>query len=314
MTLTDLRYIVALAQARHFGRAAEKCRVAQPTLSVAVKKLEEQLGVVLFERGAEVTPTPIGEQIIAQAQRVLAEAGRIPELAAQGRDALSGSLRIGVIYTIAPYLLPSLVPLLRERAAQMPLMIQEGYTEKLVAALKAGDLDVAILALPLQETGLVAQPVYEEAFRLLLPAQHAWAQQAQIETTALLDEPLLLLGAGNCFRDQVLDLCAHTTNNNTNAPQVLEGSSLETIRYMVASGLGITVMPASAADRIAEDDALLRVRPFVDPTPTRTIGLVWRTSFPRHKAIDLLRTALLDTQLPGTRPLAEAANAPRVDG
>ncbi|MBV2235576.1 MAG: LysR family transcriptional regulator [Sterolibacterium sp.] len=316
MTLTDLRYIVALARERHFGRAAEKCRVAQPTLSVAVKKLEEQLGVALFERGAEVTLTPIGEQIVAQAQRVLAEAGRIPELAAQGRDALSGSLRIGVIYTIAPYLLPSLVPLLRERAPQMPLVIQEGFTEKLVAAVKAGDLDVVILALPLHETGLVAQPIYEEAFRVLLPAQHAWAQQTQIEATALLDESLLLLGAGNCFRDQVLDLCAHAAaaEATSDAPQVLEGSSLETIRYMVASGLGVTVMPASAADLITADDALLRVRPFAEPTPTRTVGLVWRTSFPRHKAIDLLRTALLDTQLPGTQALAVTANAPRVAG
>jgi LysR family hydrogen peroxide-inducible transcriptional activator len=312
MTLTDLRYIVALARERHFGRAAEKCNVAQPTLSVAVKKLEEQLGAVLFERGAEVTLTPIGEQIVAQAQRVLAEAGRIPELAAQGRDALSGSLRIGVIYTIAPYLLPTLVPLLRERAPQMPLVIQEGFTEKLVAAVKAGDLDVAILALPLQETGLVAQPVYAEAFRILMPAQHAWTQQAQIEAKALLNEPLLLLGAGNCFRDQVLDLCAHAAA--TDAPQVLEGSSLETIRYMVASGLGVSVMPASSADLLPPDDALLRVRPFAEPTPTRTVGLVWRTSFPRHGAIDLMRTALLDSHLPGTQPLAEAAAAPRVIG
>lgn len=313
MTLTDLRYIVALAHFRHFGRAAEHCSVSQPTLSVAVKKLEEELAVVLFERGAEVSMTPIGEQVIAQAQRVLAEAGRITELAAQGKDALRGSLRIGVIYTIAPYLLPALVPLLRERAPHMPLIFQEGYTEKLVAQIKAGELDVIIIALPLQETGLVAQPVYDEAFRVLLPRQHPWTLAAAIEPRRLLDEPLLLLGAGNCFRDQVLDLCAHVSAS-AGAPQVLEGSSLETIRYMVASGLGVTVMPASAADRIASDDALLSVQPFAEPTPTRTVGLVWRTSFPRHKAIDLLRTALLDAQLPGTRPLPEALNAPRVIG
>lgn len=315
MTLTDLRYIVALARERHFGRAAEKCCVAQPTLSVAVKKLEEQLGVVLFERGAEVSLTPIGEQIVAQAQRVLAEAGRIPELAAQGRDALSGSLRIGVIYTIAPYLLPTLVPLLRERAPQMPLVIQEGFTEKLVAAVKAGDLDVIVIALPLNESGLVSQPVYEEAFRVLLPAQHAWIAQQTIAPAALLDEPLLLLGAGNCFRDQVLDLCAHATATaGAGGPQVLEGSSLETIRYMVASGLGVSVMPASSADLIPPDDALLRVRPFAEPAPTRCVGLAWRTSFPRHKAIDLVRTALTDCQLPGTTVLSETLKAPRVAG
>lgn len=300
MTLTDLRYIIALARERHFGRAAEKCHVSQPTLSVSVKKLEDELGIVLFERGAEVSLTPLGEQIIAQAQRVLAEAGRIPELAAQGRDALSGTLRIGVIHTIAPYLLPDLVPLLRERAPQMPLIIQEGYTENLVASVKAGDLDVIILALPIVEPGLVAQPVYDEAFRVLLPVQHPWVRQKTITPTQLLDEPLLLLGAGNCFRDQVLDLCAQTT---TDAPQVLEGSSLETIRYMVASGIGITVMPATCADKISKNDPLLRVRSFVEPTPTRCVGLVWRTSFPRHKAIDLLRTALLDCKLPGTQPI-----------
>lgn len=311
MTLTDLRYIVALARFCHFGRAAEHCCVSQPTLSVAVKKLEEELGVVLFERGSEVSMTPIGEQVVAQAGRVLAEAGRIAELADQGKDALNGALRIGVIYTIAPYLLPTLVSLLRERAPQMPLIFQEGYTEKLVALVKAGELDVIIIALPLQETGLAAQAVYEEAFRVLLPRQHPWTAQSAIEPRLLLDEPLLLLGAGNCFRDQVLDLCAHAA---ADAPQVLEGSSLETIRYMVASGLGVTVMPASAADRIAADDALLSVQPFVEPTPTRTVGLVWRTSFPRHKAIDLLRTALLDTRLPGTRPLPEALGAPRVLG
>ena len=302
MTLTDLRYIIALARERHFGRAAEKCHVSQPTLSVAVKKLEAELGMPLFERGLEVTATPLGEQIIAQAQRVLAEAARIPELAAQGRDALSGVLRIGVIHTIAPYLLPDLVPLLHERASQMPLIFQEGFTENLVASVKAGDLDVIILALPIVEPGLVAQPVYDEAFRVLLPVRHPWVRQKAIPPTQLLDEPLLLLGAGNCFRDQVLDLCAPPPNA-AHAPQILEGSSLETIRYMVASGIGITVMPSSCADKIPENDTLLRTRPFTKPTPTRRIGLVWRTSFPRHKAIDLLRGALLDCKLPGTQPL-----------
>ena len=303
MTLTDLRYIVTLARERHFGRAAEKCFVAQPTLSVAVKKLEDELGVVLFERGAEVSITPIGAQIVAQAERVLAEAARVSELAAQGKDPLSGTLRIGVIYTIAPYLLPKLVPLLRERAARMPLIIKEGFTEGLVDEVKAGELDVIIIALPLAESGLVAQPVYDEAFRALVPAQHPWAKLKGVEPAWLLSEPLLMLGQGNCFRDQVLDLCAQTSAPGT--PQILEGSSLETIRYMVASGIGVSVMPASCADLIPKDDKLLRTRPFVDPTPTRRVGLVWRSSFPRHQAVDLLRKALLDCQLPGTRPVGK---------
>ena len=303
MTLTDLRYIVTLARERHFGRAAEKCFVAQPTLSVAVKKLEDELGVALFERGAEVSVTPIGAQIVAQAERVLAEAARVAEVASQGKDPLSGNLRIGVIYTIAPYLLPTLVPLLRQRAPRMPLIIKEGFTEGLVDEVKAGELDVIIIALPLAESGLVAQPVYDEAFRALMPAHHPWAKLKGIEPAWLLDEPLLMLGAGNCFRDQVLDLCAQTSAPGT--PQILEGSSLETIRYMVASGIGVSVMPSSCADAIPKNDRLLRVRPFVEPTPTRRVGLVWRSSFPRHQAIDLLRLALLDCRLPGTSPVKQ---------
>ncbi|MDO8958471.1 MAG: LysR substrate-binding domain-containing protein [Rhodocyclaceae bacterium] len=299
MTLTELRYIVALAREKHFGRAAEKCFVAQPTLSVAVKKLEDELGVILFERGQnEITVTPAGEPVVRQAAKVLAEAARIKELADTAGDPLAGPLRIGAIYTIGPYLLPKLVPLLRERAPKMPLILQENFTTKLVDALKSGELDVAVLALPIEEPGLVAQPVYEEAFRVLVPAAHPWAKQKTIDARRLLDEPLLMLGRGNCFRDQVLDLCSRA---GAGGPQVLEGSSLETIRLMVASGIGITVMPSSAVDELPKNDALLRVKHFVEPTPVRRIGLVWRASFPRHQAIDLMRRALLDCKLPGTR-------------
>ncbi len=302
MTLTELRYVVALARERHFGRAAEKCFVSQPTLSVAVKKLEDELGAILFERGQnEVRTTPVGEQIVAQAERVLAEANRVKELADSAGDPLAGPLRLGAIYTIGPYLLPRLVPLVKERAPKMPLMIEENFTVRLLESLKRGDLDVAVLALPIEEPGLVAQPVYDEAFRVLVPAAHAWAKRkAAIAAEELLDEPLLMLGRGNCFRDQVLDLCTQAGNGG---PQVLEGSSLETIRLMVASGVGITVMPATAVDGLSKTDSLLRVRSFGKPEPTRRIGLVWRASFPRHQAIDLLRRVLLDCKLPGTTPV-----------
>lgn len=300
MTLTDLRYIVALARERHFGRAAEKCHVSQPTLSVAVKKLEEELGVALFERGVgEVRTTPIGEQIVAQAASVLAEAARIGELAAAGKNPLAGPLRLGVIYTIGPYLLPTLVPLLKTRAPEMLLYISEGYTAQLIERLKAGELDVIVLALPVAEPGIVALPVYDEVFRVLVPGRHPWAQVRSIEPGRLFDEPVLMLGEGNCFRDQVLDLCAVASGRT---PQVLEGSSLETIRHMVASGVGVTVMPASGVDGIADNDPLLRVKPFAEPTPRRRVGLAWRTSFPRNKAIDLLREALVACALPGTTP------------
>jgi len=302
MTLTELRYIVALARESHFGRAAEKCHVAQPTLSVAVKKLEDSLGIVLFERNSgDVRPTAIGAQIVAQAERVLSEAARVSEIAAAGRDPLAGPLRLGVIYTIGPWLLPALVPRLKQRAPKMPLIIAEGYTEILVEKLKNFELDVLVLALPINEPGIVTQPLYDEPFRLLLPAAHPWVKQKAISTTQLLEEPLLMLGPGNCFRDQVLDLCARASHGQS--PQVLESSSLETIRHMVASGVGVTVMPASSVDTLAKNDPLLRVRPFTEPTPTRRVGLVWRVSFPRHQAIDVMRAALLDCQLPGTRPI-----------
>ena len=214
MTLTDLKYIVALARTRHFGRAAEACFVAQPTLSVAVKKLEEQLGVALFERApGEVRPTEIGAQIVAQAERTLAEAARVAEIASAGKDPLSGPLRLGVIPTIGPYLLPTLVPLLKERAPDMPLMLVESYTTELIAKVKNSELDLIIIALPIEEPGLVAQPVYDEDFRVLLPKTHPWAKKDGIEADHLLDQPLLMLGAGNCFRDQVLDLCTRATNS-----------------------------------------------------------------------------------------------------
>ena len=299
MTLTELKYIVALARERHFGRAAEKCFVSQPTLSVAVKKLEDELGAILFERGQnQVSTTPVGDQIVAQAERVLIEAGRVKEMAEAAGDPLAGPLRIGAIYTIGPYLLPKLVPLVKQRAPKMPLVIEENFTVRLLESVKRGDLDVAVMALPIEEPGLVAQAIYDEAFRVLVPAAHPWAKRKTVlDPVELLGEPLLMLGRGNCFRDQVLDLC---TQAGQGGPQVLEGSSLETIRHMVASGVGITVMPASAVDGIAKSDPLLRVRHFIEPTPTRRVGLVWRASFPRHQAIDLLRKALLDCRLPGT--------------
>lgn len=302
MTLTELRYIVALAREKHFGRAADKCAVSQPTLSVAVKKLEDELGVALFERAPnEVRVTEIGGRIVSQAEKVLAEASRVTELATTGKDPLSGPLRLGCIYTIGPYLLPRLVPLLKERAPTMPLIIEENFTERLLEKVKNSELDIAVLALPIDEPGLVAQAVYDEQLRVLLPVGHPMTKEKAIDPATLLDTPLLMLGPGNCFRDQVLDLCARASDQAGTSPHILEGSSLETIRHMVASGVGCTVMPASAVDGITARDPLLRVRPFTEPMPTRRVGLVWRASYPRHKAIDVVRRALLDCKLPGTK-------------
>lgn len=304
MTLTELRYIAALAREQHFGRAAEACFVAQPTLSVAVKKLEEELGVALFERTSqEVRATPIGAKVVAQAEKVLAEVARLAELAGSGRDPLTGPLRIGVIPTIGPWLLPRLVPLLKERAPAMPLFLEETFTHVLLARLKAAELDVAIVALPIGEPSLLTKAVYDEEFRVLLPAGHPWVTRKTIKPEDLFGEPLLMLGSGNCFRDQVLDLCAAATNGRGGSPHVIEGSSLETIRHMVASGVGLTVMPASAVDGLPPDDPLLCVRRFANPQPRRRVGIVWRTTFPRHRALDVVRGAILDCDLPGTRPV-----------
>lgn len=301
MTLTDLRYLVALARECHFGRAAEACHVSQPTLSVAIKKLEDELGVPLFERGAsEVRITTAGEMVVEQAARVLADAARIPELAQSGRDPLLGPLRVGVIYTIGPYLLPKLIPLVHERAPNMPLIIQENYTNNLVSALKQGELDVLILSLPLDESGVVTQPVYDEPFRVLLPARHEWIKQKAIDPLMLVQENMLLLGVGNCFRDQVLQACPPLQNNSA-LQRTFEGSSLETIRHMVATGLGITVLPSTAADNLPEHNPLVTVRPFAGVSPSRRIVLAWRVTYPRSGAVDVLREAIFDTDLPGVQ-------------
>jgi len=301
MTLTEMRYIVALARERHFGKAAEACHVSQPTLSVALKKVEGQLGAALFERTAsDVRITALGERIVAQAKRVLDEAVRLEEIADSTGDPLSGQLRVGIIYSIAPYLLPQFIPALHQQAPNMPLFLKEDFTGNLIPALKAGELDVIVIALPFAEPGLVAQPVYEEPFRVVVPATHSWSRREAIPADELDGQNLLLLGQGNCFRDQVLESCPRLTAPDGLAHS-LEGGSLETIRYMVASGAGIAVMPSTAADPLVGKEGLVKVLPFAGRQPARTVGLVWRVTFPRPKAIDAVRAALLSCRLLGTK-------------
>ncbi len=300
MTLTEMRYIVALARERHFGKAAEACHVSQPTLSVALKKVEGQLGAALFERTAnDVRITALGERIVAQARRVLEEAVKLEEIAEATGDPLSGQLRVGIIYTIAPYLLPQMIPALNREAPRMPLFLKEDFTGNLIPALKAGELDVIVIALPFNEPGLVAQPVYDEPFRVIVPATHSWASRDSISGDELEGQNLLLLGQGNCFRDQVLESCPRLGEADALANS-LEGGSLETIRYMVASGAGVAVMPSSAADPLVDKEPLVKVLPFTGVQPKRTVGLVWRVSFPRPQAIDAVRAALLACRLPGS--------------
>lgn len=295
MTLTELRYIVAVARERHFGRAADSCFVSQPTLSVAIKKLEEELGVALFERGAgEVTVTATGQQVVEQAQRVLEEAARIKELASAGRDPLAGTLRLGTIYTVGPYLLPKLIPILRRAAPSMQLLIQENYTHKLAASLKQGEVDVIVVALPFDEPGVEVRPVYDEPFLVAMPHGHPWEKRKTITGDELKKESLLLLGTGHCFRDQVLDVCT-SLQRKSGLQRTVEGGSLETIRQMVAGGVGVTVLPSTS---VGGADDLIRVRPFARPVPHRRVVLAWRKSFPRPQAIEALRKAVLACDLP----------------
>ena len=310
MTLTEMRYISALDKTRHFGKAADLCHVSQPTLSVAIKKVEQQIGAPLFERGAsEIRTTPLGELIVVQIKRVLDETLRLEEIATQSRDPLVGPLRVGVIYTIAPYLLPALIPVLHSLAPEMPLFLREDFTANLVPMLKEGELDVIVLALPVEAPGIVTQRVYEEPFRVVVPAAHEWASRESIRNDELDGQNLLLLGSGNCFRDQVLEACPRLQRAEGLSGS-LEGSSLETIRHMVASGAGIAVMPSSAADPLVDREPMVRVLPFSNETSvgegaagrgagSRTVGLAWRATFPRPKAIDVVRQAILSCQLPG---------------
>lgn len=292
MTLTELRYIVTLAREQHFGHAAEKCFVSQPTLSIAVKKLEEELGVALFERSKNsVRVTPVGDKVVLQAQKVLEQADTIKDLAVEGKDQLKSPLRVGAIYTIGPYLFPHLVSQLQDMAPDMPLYIEENFTENLRVKIRNGELDAVILALPFTEPDILTRPVYDEVFEMLMPQNHPWSKMKEINSEELPNTPLLLLGEGHCFRDQVLESCPTLNQALSDQHTVTEGSSLETIRMMVGSGLGCSVLPQSAAFGPASSD-LVVTRPFTEPAPQRTVAVAWRASFPRPQAIDILIEAV----------------------
>jgi len=314
MTLTELKYIVAVARERHFGKAAEACFVSQPTLSVAVKKLEEELDVKLFERSAnEVTVTPLGEEIVRQAQSVLEQASNIKDIAKRGKDPLSGALALGVIYTIAPYLLPDLVRQVITRSPQMPLMLQENFTVKLLEMLRTGEIDCAILAEPFPDTGLASAPLYDEPFYAAVPAKHPLAALQSVSTDALKNETMLLLGNGHCFRDHVLEVCPEFARFSSDAEGIrksFEGSSLETIKHMVAAGMGVTLVPrlsippdALGPDRRKGAGVFVHYLPVQEADgaapPTRRVVLVWRRSFTRYEAIAALRNAIYACELPG---------------
>jgi LysR family hydrogen peroxide-inducible transcriptional activator len=297
MTLTELRYLVALAETGHFRKAAEQCNVSQPTLSIAIKKLEAELGISLFERARhKVETTPTGVRVVEQARAVLQEIQNLYHLAELGKDPTGSILSVGAIYTVGPYLFPRLVSRVQELAPKMPLFIEESYTYDLRARLVSGELDAIFVALPFTETDVVTRTLYDEPFVVVLPRDHPLSTESHIDPGALAEHRVLLLGEGHCFRDQVLEACPGLQQSlrekSARGESLVEGSSLETLKHMVASGLGITVLPRSAAGEAASNQANVVVRPFADPAPLRSIALAWRVSYPRTEAIDILIDAM----------------------
>lgn len=296
MTLTELRYIVAVADNHHFGRAAESCFVSQPTLSVAIKKLEDELGLTLFERlKKNIRVTPAGKQIIERARQILNQTTELKKLAQSMNDPLGLPLNFGAIYTIAPYILPYLIPELHQLAPNMPLVIEENITAQLAKKLQQGELDAILVALPFNEPGLEVSELYREPFRVVLPSSHPLLENDELTAEDLTDQNLLLLGAGHCFRDQVLEFCGpclQHPDTDSSLQQTVEGTSLETIRHMVATGMGITVLPCSAAGADRYSQRLLSIRRFTRPEPFRTVALAWRSGFTRPEAISALKAAL----------------------
>lgn len=290
MTLIELKFVLAVAQERNFRRAAEKCFVTQPALSLGIKKLEEELGVTIFERNRnEVTPTEIGQLIIVQANTVLEQAAKIKELAKQGNDPLNGPFKLGMIHSVGPYLLPEMIPPLVATAPHMPLEVEENITATLEQQLKNGVIDAAVVALPFDIAGIETMPLYDEDFNVVVPVHHPWATRSAIDPEELGNEKVLLLNTGHCFSNQVTQACPELSRKG----EVLQGNSLETIRNMVASNLGITVLPAMAT-AARYQNALIRVIPFTKPAPSRRIALAWRKSFVRVAAIEVLGKVMTD--------------------
>jgi LysR family hydrogen peroxide-inducible transcriptional activator len=303
MTLTELKYIVTLAQERHFRRAAERCFVSQPTLSVAIKKLEEELDITIFERNrSDVRVTMAGERIIAQARKVLEEAELVKQIAREGKGQLNLPVRVGAIFTVGPYLFPHLIRNIKPIAPEMPLVLEENYTGVLRQKLRNGELDAIIISLPFEEPDVEIQDLDDEPFEVLIPAGHPLAKQEKITRKQLEKENILMLGEGHCFRDQVLNACPGILKHSdeTSLPQ---GTSLETLRHMVASGLGLTILPSSSSNKHIYDSGTLVERPFAGKTPYRRVSVVWRKRFSRPKAITALIQAITSCSLQGAATL-----------
>jgi LysR family hydrogen peroxide-inducible transcriptional activator len=310
MTLQELRYLVALADKGHFVRAAESCNVGQPTLSTQLKKLEEYLGVTLFERNKhQLRPTAVGEKVIERARCALGVVEEIRQLARAGHDPMNGPLRLGVIPTLGPYLIPSLIPAIREAFPGLHLFLREDLTANLLERLRQGRLDALLLALPVRGGDVEVQSLFDEEFVVALPASHPLADKTQITEAELAGLNVLLLEEGHCMRDQALAICARTSEEQR---EELKGTSLETLRQMVAAGVGCTLLPRLAAHPSAGSvhASMVQIRPFAAPVPTRTIGIVWRRNYPRAGTVTRLAQLImanLPAEVVGTNPARAAS-------
>jgi LysR family transcriptional regulator, hydrogen peroxide-inducible genes activator len=290
--LKDLRYLVAVADTRHFGRAAARCFVSQPTLSAQLKKLEASLGVQLIERQPRrVSLTEAGREVVARARRMLEASDEILQLARTRSDPLAGKLRLALLPTIGPYLLPQLAPQVRKRLPRLELMLYEHQTAPMLEKLHTGEIDMGVLALPVPLDGLDSRVLYSEPFVVALPEHHRLAKRASLRVEDLAEETLLLLEDGHCLRDQALEVCSRV---RLHEKQDFRATSLETLRQMVATGGGITLLPELASRGAYGAARGVVVRPFVRPQPTRQVGAVWRKTTARRAAIESLCEVIAD--------------------
>jgi len=301
MTLQELRYIVALADTGHFGKAAEACYISQSTLSTQIKKLEDFLGVMLFDRSLKhVALTPIGQEIVSSARLILDEANRIRELARQTGDPMERTINLGVIPTLGPYYLPHVLTLLHKKYPKLRLLLREEMTPHVLAHLADGKLDAALLALPINDANLEVVPLFKEPFLAAVPASHKLAHAGKIKIHELAEAGLLLLEEGHCLREHALEACHLDGLQN----EEISATSLETLRQMVGMGLGVTLIPVLASGGTTADVSQVALRPLAAPGASRTIGLVWRKRSPLAVTMEQLVQSLKDALPPHTLPIA----------
>ena len=289
ITITELRYILAVAQEMHFGKAAQKCFVSQPTISIAIRKLEDNLGVIIFERSkTSLIITEVGQQILHKARQIIEGISDIQTIAKQSKLPYAMPIKIGAIYTIGPYFFPQLINELNHGKSKIKLIIEEGYTQNLQTKLITGELDVIILATPFKQQGITTKYLYSEELKIIIPTNHEWKNRKSIKPSELSTQTLLLLQMGNCFRDEILKICPTfmATDNNTSTNNMITTTSLETVKYMVTSNLGISVMPNKAIK--PTDNNTYLIKQFASPIPHREIIIAYRSEFPRQAILQQL--------------------------